>query len=131
MSSITRQQALELDRQGLFNIVWKRAKDKVKAQDSPNGFCMYRAPDGKECFIGAAIPNELIDPSGEITFENGRKHNVNKTSLINILGVCLPNIDHAFADDLQRVHDTNHPNVWKDRLEDFAKKYGLTIPSED
>jgi len=122
MSTITIEDARNLTHQGLFNLVWERAKDRRKSfgnagPDEEMLGCLYRGPNGLECFIGIAIPDVLY----EVDMER-------RWSTDCVINRVMPHIDHKFARDLQFIHDLNGPEYWENMLKDFADKHGLTVP---
>jgi hypothetical protein len=126
MSTITVEEALNLDLQGLFNRIWERAKDPVKAlvgTELGDERCLYRAPNGKECFIGCCIPNEKYTEDMEAGYPN-------PVFLSVILDRVLPKILYSDAKLLQSIHDHSPPQDWKSQLEAFAATNCLTIPNE-
>jgi hypothetical protein len=131
MSTITVEEAKNLTNQTFFNRVWERAKDKNKANlsgdnddDSP-GNCSYRAPNGKECFIGCCIPDSLYHRNIE-----GQKDDPNHMHIEEWFPTIFPNVSLDFARDLQRIHDTFVPELWESKLKGVAScTSNLTVPA--
>lgn len=106
----------------------------VVAQAQAYGSCLYRSDDGKKCFIGAIIPNELYEPSLE--------HRAGTAVLISL--ALLPRIDYAkmlkselyawndtqaLIIRLQNIHDTIPVEHWDTSLRKLAEDYHLEIPT--
>jgi hypothetical protein len=51
-----------LDRQAVFNKVSKHLRKQKRPAVGRNGECLYRAPDGLKCGIGALIKDKAFDP---------------------------------------------------------------------
>lgn len=84
--------------------------------------CLYRAPDGCKCAIGALIPDDLYQPE----MDEGA------TSIDSVLDR-FPTIQTLFVDvnpfllsDLQDIHDANVPSYWARSLRLTAHEYGLS-----
>jgi hypothetical protein len=114
--------------QNAFNIVYvhlltqkKRAWGEVSPPRAghKNEGCLYRAPDGTKCAIGALITDEEYSPEME-----GER--VGGTTLRPILERLQ--LDSEFAEELQEIHDSEDPEEWEGCLRVFAKSYKLTIP---
>lgn len=98
--------------------------------DDPDFMCAYRTKDGKQCFIGMIMPDELYDPqmdadNSDIKFVLKNYPEVEKYFAL---------IDSDTLEDLQGIHDTGgtmvNPwdNLWEKSLRRFALKHHLTIP---
>ena len=106
--------------QEVFNAVWERAKDKTKAvTDNRWADCLYRAKDGRKCFIGVLIPDAEYDPTME------------GDGIIQIKSKlpCLQGLDVDRLNDLQIIHDAHPVEAWEEKLRDFALVYNLTVPN--
>ena len=125
MSNITVEQAKNLTNQEFFNRVWERAKDHRKANNGEHGVenCLYRAPNGLECFIGINIPDSKYTPNME-----GLKDTPGHYSIDDWFPVIFPNVNEVFARSCQRVHDSHSCVSWSDYLKDIAERYNLTVP---
>jgi len=98
-----------------------------------DGACLYRAPNGMKCAIGALIPDELYDPvfEGQAVFAFFNKSKTEYKALKEIL---FPSGETCFSTQqecedfytiLQRIHDEDPIDLWKDALCNFAKKWDL------
>jgi hypothetical protein len=79
--------------------------------------CVYRAPDGTRCALGALIPDEVYDLSLEGT---------PSVSLYERPDVApyLPR-NKVLATALQSVHDISFPDRWRSDLRRVAREFGL------
>ena len=106
--------------QEAFNAVWERAKDKVKAVTDNNwADCLYRAKDGRKCFMGVLIPDEEYTPDME---GDGILQIIDKLP-------CLKGLNVEYLNDLQIIHDGYSTDKWEDKLKDFALIHNLTVPN--
>lgn len=116
-----------MNRQEVFNVVWERAKDKHRAEDS-DGDCLYRTEDGRACFVGALIKDE------EYTFKLEHVALSRRTLKDDYPFPQWmkddPDFWGWFLGDLQGIHDSQNPEDWEDKLRDFARREGLEVPSE-
>lgn len=72
------------------------------------------------CAIGAAIPDELW---------TGRDNTLTIGSIIRKGGriaTLFENISPYALSELQGIHDTNLPYLWREKLEAFAKDHSLS-----
>lgn len=114
------------DLQEVFNIVWERAKNPVRAESSGMfGIvdCAYRDENGLPCFLGACISDEDYDPDMEGTGASGLEENFEE-EFIKSFGDTRSN----HLTDLQMIHDYASPDNWKEHLTMFAEDNKLTIP---
>jgi len=108
-----------MDKQAIFDQV----KHHLLAQNAlalDDDDCVYRAPDGRRCAIGALIPDDLYHEE----MEGEGFNNECFTSVRNYLGVNGPN-DMTFLDNLRRIHDDVEVRDWEYALTAFAARYGL------
>jgi hypothetical protein len=113
--------------QDVFNIVWERAKNPIRASiidNVGNVECTYRDKDGLACFLGACISDEDYTPDIE---------GLNPFSLSDIKYADL--YKNSFGEckqgdlrDLQGIHDQDSLKDWNQHLTKFAKKHSLQIP---
>ena len=116
--------------QYIFDAVVKHAgKQQAIAINSEdiNDFCMYRAPDGKKCFVGALIKDEFYSPDLE---NNPVKelpviHAVEKS-----LGYRLSSDELSMLKDLQAVHDNASVPKWQSIFEELAVKYHIQFKGD-
>ena len=105
----------------------------VVNQSQAYGNCLYRTDDGKKCFIGAIIPDELYEPSLE--------HRAGTAVLVSL--ALLPRINYdkmleselntwndtqALIIRLQKIHDSIPVDQWDICLRKLAEEYHLTVP---
>lgn len=124
--------------QEMFNVAYKGLKSQNFYQSVVGGLnsdCQYRGANGMRCALGWLIPDEKY----EVVFEN-KTPSWNLSQATNPKGykinqrLCaaagLNNKDKIiFAQELQYCHDdATSPEVMKNKLKYFAKKYKLTIP---
>ena len=112
-----------MNKQEIFDTVVEHArKQGCKAIDVKNG-CLYRAPDGKKCFVGALFTDDEYDPGME-----------QETVSSLIVGGFMPkrllfNEDESLCEDfyegLQCIHDNREPEIWERELEIFADEWDL------
>lgn len=126
---------MSLNRQLVFDTVREHLlKQDKKATNGP--LCMYRAPDGCKCAIGALIPDEKYSKSFEA-------HGVALVSILRALDPKFGNPDFTitirntgeeygyggdveFLGILQNIHDGYQPEGWIRQLEFFARTYQLS-----
>lgn len=93
----------------------------AQALDSA-GICKYRGPGRTSCAVGCLIPDEAYAPD----FEGNRVFDSRvRGGLEKVLGK-LTQEDLSFLVDLQDVHDSYKVESWPERLEDLARRFGLT-----
>ena len=85
---------------------------------SPENTCAYHAPDGKKCAAGCLISDEEYDTH----FEGS-----NWLALLDYYPNSIPDAHAELIIDLQHIHDTLHPNHWRDGLFCLAKDKNLTF----
>lgn len=105
--------------QGLNHLRIQRAPAKA-----PNGHCLYRAPNGHKCLIGALIPDDLYTPDMEELAPDEVPINADPA---------IPN--HILIELQFLVHD--HASGMRDFMREveyqaqlFAKNYGLEYAPE-
>ena len=122
MSKVTVEQARNMTNQEFFNRVWERAKDPTRAMSGTQGHsdyqCLYRAPNGKECFYGCCIPDVDFVPKMD-----------DKMTLKYISFRITPLVAYGLALSCQRVHDSCAPDEWTNHLREIAREWELTIPA--
>lgn len=105
--------------QEVFNAVWERAKDKTKASTNDKWKdCLYRASDGRKCFMGVLIPDTEYQTDME---GDGIKQIVHRLPSLKGLTV-------EYLNDLQIIHDSYDVKQWEDKLRSFAHIHELTVP---
>lgn len=113
------------------------AAQAARAQDVTTKACMYRAPHGLKCAIGALIPDAIYTPefdgNGPI-FADGW-HVVTLINRHPIIKELFSGVDPALLSALQDLHDQLPPSDWEDAFhklaEDGAKRgWGITLPAD-
>ena len=123
--------------QEAFNIIYQKAQQQNSVStapnetDEPNFLCAYKNLDGKECFVGMLIPEELYDAKMDYENDDAKQLLENYPSLREYFSL----IGQQTLLELQDIHDSAgtmlNPweNRWKEILHTFAEDYSLTIPS--
>lgn len=113
-----------MNAQEIFDAVLQHARRQKVPAENADRVCQYRAPDGKRCFIGALIPDELYTPK----IEGLEIHDVLRR---------FPRIREFFGIDeqqmttltllsrLQRIHDDRDPEDWEIELKWLANDLSL------
>jgi hypothetical protein len=135
---------MPLSKQEAFNKVWERAKDQVPSRN-PWGACMYRAPNGKACFIGALMPDgkyeAWMDDGATDVVPVAYQGSLFFSGVLQVIGAMDHTADElepesedaetfTFYRDLQRVHDSGEPSEWASELRYLARKWNLEVPRE-
>jgi hypothetical protein len=130
-----------LSRQEIYDKVAVHLLTQMKQCRHGTG-CVYRNPNGLKCAIGALIPDELYIDVIEgaqacpmFNGANGMRQSMwtAKHRLMMEIGVAagyisstMPEeVEAAFLNDLQKIHDDFDPSKWKERLTIFATTRGL------
>lgn len=79
--------------------------------------CLYRSPDGLKCAAGAAIPDDVYDPSME---QIGIRTLIQHRSELRYLEEHGPMLQ-----DLQNMHDREQPRFWPQSLGRIAAIWGV------
>ncbi len=90
--------------------------------------CRYRMDDGKQCFFGCLIPDNLYDPKMEgkgIRREMGDNNLILFGKVLDFLEVDRESDDIRFLSRLQGIHDHCEPEKWEERFQDVAKEFAL------
>lgn len=90
--------------------------------DGADGSCEYRGAGGLKCAIGALIKDEFYLPVLE---GQGAKEQEVLFAVAESLGVEFLELNADLLEDLQRVHDWDHPNSWALKLQELAARWGL------
>ena len=115
--------ASPLTRQEIFDIVLEWRKSHKQCVLS-NRACLYRSPENDNaCFVGAIIPDEIVNKMGEI----------NSIFLRDIVKELIESkvvheeVTFYFLRDLQLIHDEygSMSNKQTEELNRFADKYNL------
>lgn len=84
--------------------------------------CLYRGPGGRKCAVGCLIPDEKY--TSNIEGMDVTCHRVQSV---------LPNLGKKGASlllDLQIIHDTDDPKIWRGALTALAKRWELDYDCE-
>jgi len=129
-----------IDKQSVFNAVvaHSRAQPSKAMEFSA---CRYRTNDGKRCFIGALVPDELYDPGMEcgsvqkkLTYDTeyamlGSQNHKFFEVLTKMFGT-LDSEELELLRDLQNVHDNYDVEFWEQQLERVSRLYKLAFPKQ-
>ena len=130
-------------KQETFDTVVAHArKQKCQAYDKGKGvWCCYRTEDGKKCFAGCLIPDELYDPEMEggavgVSLGDGNYRTglvVSTSSQTKLVSDTIESLgyDCGFVYELQKAHDQWLPADWEDQFARLAAKHGLTYVPPD
>lgn len=94
-----------------------------KAMDD-EGACIYRAPDGCKCAIGALIPDEVYTDSMEGV---GIEAVMKEFPVVNKIFAMLRPAD---LEQLQFIHDSSKVDSWPRKLKLFAELRDIPITKE-
>lgn len=118
---------MTMTRQQMFNTAYHGLAAQGFTQSMrPDGEgCAYRGQDGKRCALGYLIPDNVYNPEWDGP-DGTSAYFLAEYDTTNV--ICRAN--QQFLVQLQTVHDcAPSPDVMKERLADFAKEHGLTIPA--
>lgn len=106
--------------QELFDIVSKHLIKQNERSGFSDESCSYRGPNGLKCAAGILIPDE------EYTFDSFEGKD---------WGHLVQNryVESRFSKEiteLQRIHDLDRVERWKDELVEFAEHYNLQVNFE-
>lgn len=91
---------------------------KGKSINAPDGYCLYRGPEGKKCAVGMFIPDEKYRPEMDGSdLDNGY-------TVFQIHNICPNNmpLEGFGLQSLQAVHDRSNPSeTLQDMLEWIEK----------
>ena len=114
------------DLQEVFNIIWERAKNPVKAQSSDvfgEVECSYRDANGLACFLGECIDEDDYNPDMEGQDVASLKEFFEEEFTRSFGNINIPTLS-----TLQCIHDWSHPHQWKEDLIKFAETAKLKVP---
>ena len=120
-------------RQNTFNAVWQHSAQMTgRSMDADRRGCMYRAPDGNRCFVGALIPDAAYDPAMD-NLENFPDSTIDNVldeydGLAESLTGAGYTTEPYFLQELQGIHD-RYFTERKGLLIAFARSHILTIPA--
>ena len=84
------------------------------------GVCLYRGPKDSKCAVGALIPDDRYYHSMEGSSLNG-----NSAVKDVLVSSGYSTSDFSFFGVLQKVHDQDKPEAWRQALQLTAKQYKL------
>lgn len=120
-------------RQELFDRIVKFARIQgARSFQEERSLCMYRESQGRMCFVGALIPDDLYikEVEGRTVRAIVRAYpeisrKVLPSDLAAEEGVC-------FLVKMQYIHDKIDPSAWEAEFSSYATREGLTLsPAED
>lgn len=115
-----------MTRQEAFNKVWNWFIVQGKPRGTDAQGCVYRGAAGVRCAYGVLLPNHHYTHRMErMVLENFKEVlRVHPASLVD-----MPESDLDFLVELQNAHDVSRDkHALYGALDDFAKKFDLTIP---
>lgn len=114
---------MALSKQQVFDkVALHLLKQNKRSEESANGACLYRGPNGTMCAVGCLIPDELYDSSTEET----SAHYV-ITGDDRLQKLFEPDVTrNFFLGKLQSIHDIEPVDWWYFYLTEFAVKQGLS-----
>lgn len=118
-----------MSKQTIFDTVSKHLLTQKK-QAKSDGTCVYLARDGCKCAIGCLIPPKLYAETleGSDSFTIMSHHFPVIRDHIKSMAPEVPDgVLTVFLRGLQRIHDESAPDLWKERLENFAVLEELTF----
>ena len=93
-------------------------------EENEETICAYRGDRGLMCAIGCLIPDERYHPK----LENRTVWDREVASAIlgpeTRIADCREEI-YTQMNELQEIHDDNHPVFWRKKLEEFAQRYEI------
>ncbi len=86
-----------------------------------HGNCLYRGPDNTKCAVGCLIPDDKYD----IGIEGfGIVH---PTIWPTLEEIGIKEESQALLGQLQNLHDSYEPDLWRSLLVDLANKFELKV----
>jgi hypothetical protein len=106
-------------------------KQNCKSTPTPHSSswtsCMYRGHNNTMCAVGCLIKeqfyNKKLEGSNVMSFE--------VIKALKSSGVCTSQFNMDLLKDFQRIHDSIHPDFWKQQFELVIQKYNLKMPKFD
>jgi hypothetical protein len=112
-------------RQAFWLIYAHATAQRVKSEEYHKGahetFCRLRCGDGRKCFFGALIPDELYSQDME------GKTPGKVLELFPTLAERLEGVDFEFLDRMVWIHDKHEPEDWTGLLESVRINEGWPI----
>jgi len=105
--------------QEIFDIVSKHLLKQNERSEYCDGTCMYSGPNGLKCAAGVLIPHDQY------------KSEFEGKGWLKLVNYEL--VEDKFAEEicnLQRIHDLDRVERWKDELIKFADDYNLQVNFE-
>lgn len=104
------------------HLLTQKAKARIQRDESSNQRCLYRAPDGCKCAVGALIPDEIYQPE----MDQGDTGIDEIISRFPTIATLFSGVDDDLLADLQTVHDDYIVSRWGEHLRALATDYGLS-----
>ncbi len=110
----------------MFDIVWAHFKANGFKPSVDGNACVYRAPDGNKCAVGALIPDEKYRPGFETwPIATSEDDYTARVAIANATGAAPA--DLPFLRAMQRAHDERAD--LQARLSYFAVRHNLKVPA--
>lgn len=119
-------------RQELFDRIVKFARIQgARSFQEERSLCMYREPQGRMCFVGALIPDDLYIKEVE-----GRNVRAIVRAYPEISRKVLPSDLAAeesvcFLENMQYIHDRFDPSAWEVEFRKYADSFNLVLPPNE
>ncbi|MGF6839870.1 hypothetical protein QF001_003737 [Paraburkholderia youngii] len=122
-----------LSRQDVFDLVATHLlKQRARSLADYDGIlaCVYRAPDGKRCAVGAVIPDEAYDESLENRSVRNLVERLPRARGPQGILYLFLSAHYSLLSALQALHDNNEPEEWPAGLHRIAREFELRSPVE-
>ena len=83
---------------------------------SPENSCLYRAPGGLKCAVGALIPDEVYNPNMEGTTASGLYEKYPDVYECLVLEDKCDHDAEGFYNNMQAIHDSTPEYHWAEKL---------------
>lgn len=117
MSYANDQEAFDLATRHLLTQKQRSATPRPGSKDR----CLYRAPDGCKCAVGALIPDDIYEPG----MDDGDSGIDDVISRFPVIKELFANVSMNLLAELQNIHDDTPPRLWAEELRHLASEYGL------
>jgi hypothetical protein len=101
---------------------------RARALDASGDTCMYRAPDGKMCAVGALIDDDAyhlaLEGRGVVADGVSAALEASGVDMQDVGVVCM-------LEDLQALHDGHPAARWIDDLREIARAHSLNTEAID
>jgi hypothetical protein len=93
-------------KQDVFDYVCEHLREQNARANSTGGACLYRAPDGTACAIGAMFTAKDIDTMAKLGIMNFDVQSISTTTpYLSTIEKLRDGVGLSFATELQRLHD--------------------------